>query len=242
MIAAAIGLMAAALLGSEMRATGQKGSVDSGPARTVRVGGLEVAIGAETAGPQGVRTFDLGLEAATASAQARLRGRSAKLRLSVRCEASVFRAENFRVYAGPHGSGAEEAVALPDEWLRGGRGSDLPQLKTALCAQVTGAGSPGPPPTASDVRVQLGSFPSRAAAKAAGERLVARLGRPAITGLAIDAGRASGAAVYRLTIRTPDRPTARAFCVRVRAAGAECLVLASFPASDAGMIRAANRP
>ena len=141
MIAAATGLMAAALLWSQTRATGEIRSADAAPARTVRVGGLEVTIGAEAAGPPGVRTFELELEPVTASAQARLKGRSAKLRLSVRCEPSVFRAENFRVYAGPHGSGAEEAVALPDEWLRGNEAATL-RSSRRRCARRTRAQDP----------------------------------------------------------------------------------------------------
>lgn len=202
---------------------------DVGP--VLRSAGLEIRLPRTREGGDGVHTYDLEMDAVTPAAQSRLGGRSGLLRLSIDCRRSLFRAERLSVFAGPQRSGPLEEVRLPNEWVRGVRGTYLPALSARLCdtddaAAASGRETTSAPPAApgNNATVQLGSFKSEAAAELAWTDMARRDKAAGRRPHQVEAARVGQTRAYRLLAAAQTAEEANALCRRMRAARRPCLV------------------
>ena len=74
--------------------------------------------------------------------------------------------------------------------------------------------------------VQLGSFPSAAAANAAWKQLSGRFGYLAGLGQSVQSAEVNGRTVHRLRVNTGSNAQAREVCGKLKVAGEACFVVA----------------
>lgn len=193
--------------------------------------GLDIGLPTTRGAGDGPHTYELDLNAVTPAAQTRLGGRSGRLRLSIDCKRSLFRAERLLVFRGPDRSGGEEDVRLPDEWVKGVRGTYLPALGAKLCASSDDAPassgetkSASSPSGAANATVQLGSFTSSAAAEAAWIALTRRDKTAGRRTHQVETARVGQSRVYRLLVATRSSEEADELCRGTLAMKQPCMV------------------
>lgn len=142
--------------------------------------------------------------------------------------------------AGSDTSGAIDLRAVPEAPITGRRGTaaaPAAQGRSTATAAVPDAAGPltaarpmtAPPATvpgaaSGGALVQLGAFPSEAAANAAWSAIAKRFGYVATLGKSVQSAQVGGRAVYRLRVNAGSANAAADICGRLKVAGESCFV------------------
>lgn len=142
--------------------------------------------------------------------------------------------------AGAHSSAAIDLKAVPEAPITGRRAGDpapvtggAPKVvapipgsggKLTAAAPMTAPKGPVPGASSGGSLVQLGAFPSEAAANAAWSAIAKRFGYVATLGKSVQQAEVNGRKVYRLKVNAGSAGAASDICGRLTIAGEKCFV------------------